>query len=52
MLLIATDGLFNYAQRERIAEIVLGDDLDLAVSELVKLVRLPSADFRRMSAWC
>jgi serine/threonine protein phosphatase PrpC len=41
-LLVATDGLFNYARPERIAELVLGDDLDLAVKKLVKLVRLPS----------
>ncbi len=41
-LLVATDGLFNYARPQRIAELVLGDDLDLAVKELVQLVRLPA----------
>jgi serine/threonine protein phosphatase PrpC len=41
-LLVGTDGLFSYARPERIVELVLGDDLDLAVKELVKLVRLPS----------
>ena len=41
-LLVATDGLFNYARPEKIAELVLGDDLDLAMKKLVKLVRLPS----------
>lgn len=40
-LLVATDGLFDYARPEKIVELALRGDLDLAVKELVKLVRLP-----------
>jgi serine/threonine protein phosphatase PrpC len=40
-LLVATDGLFNYAKPERIAAIALAEDLDGAARGLVQLVRLP-----------
>ncbi len=41
-LLVATDGLFNYARAEDIAAVVRQDDLERAVHELVQLVRLPA----------
>lgn len=40
-LLVATDGLFNYAHHERIAAVALQEDLDGAAGALVELVRLP-----------
>ncbi len=40
-LLVATDGLFNYARPEKIAAVALQEDLDGAARELVQLVRLP-----------
>ena len=41
-LLVATDGLFNYAPAERIAAVVRLGDLDCAARELAQLVRRPS----------
>lgn len=41
-LLVATDGLFNFARAERIAAVVGRADLEQAVHELVRLARLPS----------
>jgi serine/threonine protein phosphatase PrpC len=41
-LLVATDGLFNYARPERIAEVARRENLDAAARELIRLVRLPS----------
>jgi len=41
-LLVATDGLFDYALRERIAAVVGEEDLDQAAAHLIQLVRLPS----------
>jgi serine/threonine protein phosphatase PrpC len=40
-LVVGTDGLFNYAGREKIAAVALGEDLDGAARALVQLVRLP-----------
>jgi serine/threonine protein phosphatase PrpC len=39
-LLVATDGLFNYALPENIAAAAIGEDLDAAARALVQLVRL------------
>jgi serine/threonine protein phosphatase PrpC len=41
-LLLATDGLFNYARPEKIAAVAREDDLDGAVQNLIQLVRLPT----------
>lgn len=41
-LLVATDGLFNYARPERIAHLARQDDLHQAVRGLIRLVRLPN----------
>jgi len=43
-LLVASDGLFNYASREAIAQVVRKSDLRLAVRNLVELVRYPSGE--------
>ena len=40
-LLVATDGLFNYARPERIVGVALQEDLDGAAMDLIQLVRLP-----------
>jgi serine/threonine protein phosphatase PrpC len=40
-LLVATDGLFNYARAEKIAAVALQEDLDRAARDLIQLVRLP-----------
>jgi len=41
-LLVATDGLFKYARRDRICQVALQDDLQVAAKQLVDLVRLTS----------
>jgi PPM family protein phosphatase len=41
-LLVATDGLFNYARLERIASVARDEDLDRAARDLIHLVRLLS----------
>ena len=41
-LLVASDGLFNYARPEGIAGVVAREDLDEAAQRLVQLARLPS----------
>jgi len=41
-LLAATDGLFNYAPANKIAETARQEDLDAAAKELIRLVRLPN----------
>jgi serine/threonine protein phosphatase PrpC len=40
-LLVATDGLLNYARREKIAALALQADLDRVARDLIELVRLP-----------
>ena len=45
-LVVASDGLWNYAPRAAIAELASGDDLDAAVRALVDLVRLPSGELQ------
>ena len=45
-LLLATDGLFKYADRARILETVRGLDLEAAAQNLVELVRLPGGAFQ------
>jgi hypothetical protein len=40
-LLVATDGLFNYARPEKIAAVALQEDLARATWDLIQLVRLP-----------
>jgi serine/threonine protein phosphatase PrpC len=40
-LLVATDGLLNYARPERVAAVALEGDLDRAALDLIQLVRLP-----------
>lgn len=42
-LLVASDGLFNYAQPDDIARVALGADLNAAARGLVDLVRLPTS---------
>jgi PPM family protein phosphatase len=44
-LLVATDGLFNYARPSAITGVLRGDDLDVAARRLVDLVRLPNDGF-------
>jgi serine/threonine protein phosphatase PrpC len=41
-LLLATDGLFKYARRDRIAAVALGPDLQTAAHALADLARLRS----------
>jgi hypothetical protein len=41
-LLVASDGLFRYAQRAAILRVATGDDLAAAAQALIELVRLPS----------
>jgi serine/threonine protein phosphatase PrpC len=43
-LLLATDGLFKYASRTDIVRVALGDDLDGAAQELVRLPQLRSGE--------
>ncbi len=43
-LLVASDGLLNYAKRADIVTIVNGPDLEAAAAALVQLVRLPSGN--------
>lgn len=46
VLVIATDGLFNYARPEVIAQVVATHEyLDATAQALVELVRLPSGSF-------
>jgi serine/threonine protein phosphatase PrpC len=45
-LLVATDGLFNYARPEKIAAVALGEDLQRAARELIQLVKLPGGGFQ------
>jgi serine/threonine protein phosphatase PrpC len=45
-LLVATDGLFNYAKAERIAAVAPGDDLEGVAQSLVRLVRLPGGELQ------
>ena len=40
-LLVATDGLFNYARPAKIADVTQHEDLDRAARELIQLIRLP-----------
>jgi serine/threonine protein phosphatase PrpC len=46
-LVVATDGLFNYASRNGIADAILacGEDVDAAACKLVERVRLPRGSF-------
>jgi len=44
-LMVATDGLFAYAQSEVLCEILDGDDLQAAAHRLVASVQLPSGGF-------
>ena len=45
-LLLATDGLFKYADPVRILETVRASDLEEAAQNLIELVRLPAGTFR------
>jgi serine/threonine protein phosphatase PrpC len=45
-LVVASDGLWNYAPRPAIAELAAGDDLEAAADALVDLVRLPSGELQ------
>lgn len=45
-LLVATDGLFKYARRARIAELVRQGTLEEAVSALIAEVRLPNGSYQ------
>ena len=45
-LLLGTDGLFKYADAERIAETARSADLEQAAQQLLELVRLPSGKFQ------
>jgi hypothetical protein len=51
-LLVATDGLFNYALPEKISAVALGDDPDGAARDLIQLVRLPGAGLQDDVGWC
>jgi serine/threonine protein phosphatase PrpC len=44
-LLVATDGLFGYAQPEVLSEILAGGDLQVAAQRLLVSVQLPSGGF-------
>ncbi len=45
-LLVATDGLFNYASAERICAVVRGQDIERAARGLVDLARFRSGDLQ------
>jgi hypothetical protein len=51
-LLVATNGLFNYARPEKIAAVALGEDLDCAARDLTQLVRLPGGGLQDDVRWC
>jgi serine/threonine protein phosphatase PrpC len=45
-LLVASDGLWKYVQRKRIAAIVLEPELDAATRHLIEAARLQSRDLQ------
>ena len=45
-LLVASDGLLNYARATQLCELVCGPDLEVAASHLVEVVRLPSGELQ------
>jgi len=46
MLLVASDGLLRYARPADIARVARQPDIDLAVTALIELVRLPSGELQ------